>query len=147
MSSSSAISFLVNFKATCCRQGKAAAIVLPSCEAIMNRIEQLDKEIEELQAQMDALVQKLGPLIEERESLKHKSWIEESGITQDDVQLCSSFEMPTFYDARDLIRWMKDGHSDKKYFEWNGKVYSLEEGIGEKSLCSYEELPVGCELE
>jgi FtsZ-binding cell division protein ZapB len=109
----------------------------------MNRIEQLDKEIEELQGKINDLVQELGPKIEEREELKQKQWMEEHPITQDDVQLGACFGMPTFHHVGDLIRWMKERPDPKKYFEWNGKVYELEKGMEgmQKSLCAYDELP------
>lgn len=110
----------------------------------MSRIEELNKQIEELKEKIDSLVQELGPLIEEKEELEAQERLESLSLTRDDVQLGAAPGV-SFRTAGDLLDWMKQKSNPRKYFEWNGKVYPVENGMESimrrKHICDYDDVP------
>jgi hypothetical protein len=81
------------------------------------------------QAVVDPLVQKLNRLDREINQLKSKLFIAENQITRDGVQLSQGDGMPWYGTVYEFGKWMRDTGCNKRWCEWNGRLYNTSDII------------------
>lgn len=88
-----------------------------------------------IQARLDDINENLAPLIRNRDELikelrkvKSIEWIQRNHVTINQVEASDGEGKPYFGILHEFGKWLYD-NSDKKYCEWNGRIYRSKEII------------------
>lgn len=82
----------------------------------------IQEEINQIQAQMRPLMQRLDQLNHQLRKEKSAEWIRVNNVRLSDVELSSGDDKPWFGMVSEFANWLKD-NSTKRYAEWNDRIY------------------------
>lgn len=87
-------------------------------------------EIERLSANIAPTVREISRLNGELRKAKSVEFIRANGITKDQVELSDGEGKPHFMIITSFIDWMKQNNCQKRWAEWNTRIYSTSELFG-----------------
>lgn len=87
---------------------------------------QVTAEIEETQAELKQLMERLECLNRERADLESAEFIAANSIRKSDVEMSGGDSKPWFGTAREFGKWLA-ANSKKVWAEWNGRIYHAQD--------------------
>lgn len=90
----------------------------------MNTIENLNKEIASIEAQIHTLASRLETLRRQKREEESRAFIAANDIKRADVEMSYGEGKPWFGTVYDFTRWIR-ANSRKNWAEWNGRIYRV----------------------
>jgi chromosome segregation ATPase len=89
----------------------------------MNTIENLNKEIASIEAQIQPLARRLDALRSQKRDQESRAYIAANNIKREDVETPDGAEKPWFGTVMEFARWMRTHGMKKPWAAWNGRIY------------------------
>jgi hypothetical protein len=86
-------------------------------------------QIAELRDRIRPLAKQLDALASQYRDARSREWIAANGVAADDVQTSRGDDLPFFGTIWAFAEWLKKTRCDKRWCEWNGRIYSTAEII------------------
>ncbi len=88
----------------------------------MERIEQIERELANIEEQRLQLTRRSCDLTQEHSRLRSKAFIAANGICREDVQMMDADDVPWLPHVLAFAEWLR-ANSTKRFCEWCGVIY------------------------
>lgn len=95
----------------------------------MMTLDDVNVELGEVAKQLQPLLQRQTELQHEQARLESLAFIAINKVTRESIELSSGDGKPWLFDIGSFASWMKDNRCDKRFCEWNGRIYFTAEII------------------